>query len=43
MSPFLIVIIVFAVLLGLYALIMWLTGDGGPVAIMRFWDEGNRR
>lgn len=43
MSDLLTVLAMFAVLLGLYALIMWLTGDGGPVSIMRFWDEDQGR
>jgi hypothetical protein len=37
------VLIVFGVLLGLLALILWLTGDGGPADIMRFWDEDQGR
>jgi hypothetical protein len=35
--------ITFAVLIGLYALVMWATSDGGPVSIMRFFDEGEWR
>lgn len=31
--------IIIAALLGLYALIMWLTGDGGPCDAVAFWDE----
>lgn len=33
-------LITFAVLLGVYALVLWATGDNGPASIMRFWDEG---
>lgn len=33
-------LIVFGVLLGLLALVFWLTREGGPADIMRFWDEG---
>lgn len=33
-------IITFAILLGAYALVMWLTSEGGPADIMKFWDEG---
>jgi hypothetical protein len=36
-------LITFAVLIGLYALVMWATGDGGPVSIMRFFDEDQGR
>ena len=34
-------ILTIAGLLALYALIMWATGDNGPVSIMRFFDEGD--
>lgn len=30
---------VFAVLLGLLALVLWLTGEGGPCDPLAFWDE----
>lgn len=36
-------IIIIAVLLGLYALIMWLTGDGGPASITDFWNDEDGR
>ena len=43
MTTALIILAVFGVLLGAYAVIMWATGDNGPVSIMRFWDEGQGR
>ena len=38
-----IALITFAVLLAVYALVMWATGDRGPVSIMKFWDEDQGR
>ena len=38
-----IILATFAALIGAYALVMWLTGDGGPVSVMRFFDEDTRR
>ncbi len=43
MTTALIILAVFGVLLGAYAVIMWATSDGGPVSIMRFFDEDQGR
>lgn len=42
MSDLLILAAVFVPALGLYAAIMWLTGDGGPCDVNDWWDEDQR-